>query len=172
MIHGTRTLRYYLLSGSANLEPFGIFGSQQITWQGYQVTFYVLGTSHAVALDRRGPAFTELLSCAPEVQARPVHESAVDALQVVSRTIGDIHYRCRLTLFDLTDENDLDGEFEEGNILAHNFDPAGGSDQPVTRIGWSAGAAQLLVETLHTYPEEGRGVRSQSLFRPPETSCP
>ena len=153
----------------SDLEPFEIFGSKQLTWQGAQVTFYVLGTSHAVTVGRGGAAFTELLSCAPEAQARPVYESAVDAVQVVSRTIGDIHYRCRLALFDLTDENGLDREFAEENTLAHNFDPAGGSDQPITRIGWCADDAQLLVHTLHTYPEEGRGVRSQSLFLPRET---
>ena len=34
----------------------------------------------------------------------------------------------------------------------------------MTRIGWRADDATLSVETVHTYPHEGCGVRSESRF--------
>jgi hypothetical protein len=36
----------------------------------------------------------------------------------------------------------------------------------VTRIGWRVRPSLLEVETLHTYPEQGMGVRSDSSFEP------
>ena len=35
---------------------------------------------------------------------------------------------------------------------------------PVTRMGWQMEDGLLRVETVHTYPEEGRGVRSWTTF--------
>lgn len=35
----------------------------------------------------------------------------------------------------------------------------------MTRIGRRTGDRTLSVETLHAYPHEGRGVRSESVFR-------
>ena len=36
---------------------------------------------------------------------------------------------------------------------------------PVTRIGWGLDDGNLNIETVHTYPDEGRGVRSLTCFR-------
>jgi hypothetical protein len=37
---------------------------------------------------------------------------------------------------------------------------------PITRIGWRFAEDSLLIETIHTYPEEGRGLRSLTRFTP------
>ena len=36
---------------------------------------------------------------------------------------------------------------------------------PLTCIGWSQPPSRLIVETVHTYPEEGRGACSRTYFR-------
>lgn len=41
---------------------------------------------------------------------------------------------------------------------------AGVRSLPVTRIGWRFANNQLLIETVHTYPEEGLGLRSLTRF--------
>lgn len=50
----------------------------------------------------------------------------------------------------------LQGRFEE--TLSHEF-PATAESIPITRIGWNAGR-MLYIQTIHTYPQEGLGVRS------------
>ena len=126
----TKGLHYYLLSGAANLEPFRIFKSQQIDWHDRTVTFYVLGTSHAVALGQGDRAFTELLSCAPATQTRVLEESGVDAPYLVSRTIGDVIYTCDLRLIDLATENGLGEERADEHMLSHTFDPVERAGEP------------------------------------------
>ena len=37
---------------------------------------------------------------------------------------------------------------------------------PMTRLGWRATQGALTIETIHTYPEEGRGVRSVTVWTP------
>ena len=37
-------------------------------------------------------------------------------------------------------------------------------EAPVTRIGWRIEPASLVVETVHSYPEQEMGVRSRSRF--------
>ena len=38
-----------------------------------------------------------------------------------------------------------------------------------TRIGWRTTDSQLLVETVHTYPEEAAGIRSRTCLWLPRT---
>ena len=62
-------------------------------------------------------------------------------------------------LFPLEEGDALRGDFAPANCLAVAFDASSGGMAPWTRIGWRAAGGPLQVETVHTYPEEGRGVR-------------
>ncbi len=166
MMHSVSTLRYYLVKGRADLRALRIFNSRQVVWSGHPVTFCVLGTSHAVIVgcDRWG--FTELLSCVPPVECGEVLEHTLArSARAVRRTVGRVAYSCSLTLCELTEAGQLKGCFERGDMLELTYETAANDPQPaVTRIGWRVTPSVLSVETVHTYPGEGHGIRSQSVF--------
>ena len=84
---------------------------------------------------------------------------------VIARTIDNLRYDCRLSPFELDGDDRLHGAFSSADQLTFTYAVDHGAEEPMTHIGWRAGEAALMVETLHTYPLEGRGVRSESTFR-------
>ena len=166
VIQSAATLRYFLLEGRARLEPLRVFDSRRVEWQGGVVTFCVLGTSHAVLVELRDTALTELLTCAArDLEAPVLDQRAVRSASAIARTIDQLHYDCRLSPFELDGDDRLCGAFATADQLAFTYDVDLGSEEPMTHIGWRADDATLVVETLHTYPHEGRGIRSESTFR-------
>ena len=166
MIHSAATLRYFLLEGRARLEPLRVFDSRRVEWRGRVVTFCALGTSHAVLVELGDTALTELLTCAGgDLQARVLEHRAASSDCVISRTIATLRYACRLSPFALDGGDRLRGAFSSADQLTFRYGVDHGAEEPMTLIGWRADDATLSVETLHTYPREGRGVRSESTFR-------
>ena len=115
VVHSAATLRYFLLDGRARLEPLRVFDSRRVTWRGRLVTFYALGTSHAVVVELGEMALTELLTCHAGTHAATVLEQrAASSDWSVSRTIERLRYDCRLSPFA------LDSTLEQ--INGDNFD--------------------------------------------------
>ena len=164
--HSAATLRYFLLEGRARLEPLRVFDSRQVEWRGRVVTFYALGTSHAVLVELGDTALTELLTCAVgDLQAGVLEHRAASSDCVISRTIDTLRYACRLSPFELDGSDRLRGAFSSADQLTFAYGVDHGAEEPMTHIGWRTDDATLSVETLHTYPHEGRGVRSESVFQ-------
>ena len=166
VIHSAATLRYFLLDGRARLEPLRVFVSKRVEWQGRVVTFCALGTSHAVVVELGDTALTELLTCAAgDLDARVLEQRAASSDCVIGRTIDNLRYDCRVSPFELDGGDRLRGAFSSVDRLSCRYGVDHEDEEPMTRIGWRADDATLVVETLHTYPHEGRGVRSETTFR-------
>ncbi len=164
-IQSVATLRYFLLDGHARLEPLRVFGSRRVRWGDRVVTLYVLGTSHAVLVEQGDLALTELLTCATgDLDARVLEHRNASSEWSVVRTIDTLQYDCRLSLFPLERTDRLRGAFSRADQLAFHYGSKYGTEAPLTRIGWRVDNATLLVETVHTYPQDGCGVRSESRF--------
>ena len=164
--HSAATLHYFLLAGRPRLEPLRVFDSRRVPWAGRVVTFYVLGTSHAVLVEQDDTALTELLTCAAgDLGAQALERRTATSDSLVVRTVDHLRYDCRLSPVELDGADRLRGDFASADQLAVNYEAAHGAAEPMTHIGWRVAEAALLVETLHTYPHEGRGVRSESTFR-------
>jgi hypothetical protein len=165
MHHSASTLCYRLLDGLPCLEPFRILAAQTVAWRSWRTTFYVLGASHAVCLHREDAQITELLTCLPPDRTIPaLAELAADAVRETCIDLRGLTCRVRLTPFALTEGDALRESFAEANQLAISYPASHGEPTPITRLGWRITGGQLSVETVHTYPEEGRGVRSRTLF--------
>lgn len=172
LIHSAASLRYFLIEGRARLEPLRVFDSRRAAWAGHAVTFYALGTSHAVLVELEDIALTELLTCASgDIDARVIEQRAAGSDWSVSGRVDRLRYDCRLSRFALDGTNFLRGAFAPGDRLVFSYRVEGSPEEPVTHIGWRTDARTLAVETLHTYPHEGRGVRSESVFRIVSPSC-
>ncbi len=164
--HSVATLRYFLLEGRPRLAPLRVLDSRRVPWGRRAVTFCALGTSHAVLVERDGAALTELLTCAAgDLQARVIRQMAAGSNWSLSCTVDGLRCDCRLSRFDLAGKERLRGGYADTDRLVFGYGVEGGSDEPMTHIGWRTGDRTLSVETLHTYPHEGRGVRSESVFR-------
>ena len=165
-IHSASILRYLLLSGRTPLEPLRIFECRRVKWLDHWVTFYALGTSHAICFEYGNTALTELLTCVPTaVQGHVLEHGGEHFPHTVSRTFDTVSYRCRLTRFDLCGGDGLEGEFSKEDRITFKYDVEGKLEEPITHIGWRGRQNTLSVETVHTYPHEGQGVRSQSTFK-------
>ena len=165
-IHSASTLRYLLVSGRTPLEPLRIFECRRVKWLDHWVTFYALGTSHAICFEYGDTALTELLTCVPTaVQGHVLEHGGEQFPHTVSRTFDTVSYSCRLTRFDLCGGDGLEDAFSKENRITFKYDVEGKLEEPITHIGWRGRQNTLSVETVHTYPHEGQGVRSQSTFK-------
>lgn len=166
VIHSASTLRYFLLSGRTPLEPLRIFECRRVTWLTHRITFYALGTSHAIRFEHGDAALTELLTCAPAaVQGHVLEHGGEHLPYTVSRAFDNLIYHCRVTPFDLLCGPDgLQGAFSSDDQITFKYHVEGKLEEPITHIGWRGGENTLSVETVHTYPHEGQGVRSKSTF--------
>lgn len=160
-------LRYALIRGSVCLEPLRVLQCRAIPVCGWTVGLFVLGASHAVTLTRGEDALTELLTCLPDAApgAAPLFRTGIPATGTLSRAL-QAHPGClvevELNRFAL-DGDELRGEFGADCRLTQAF-PTTRLGTPHTRIGWRVTAGGVEVETMHSYPEEGRGVRSRTRF--------
>jgi hypothetical protein len=78
--------------------------------------------------------------------------------------VDNLNCRVSLAPFDLAHGDILQGDYSDECRLEVSFPLPCAGAEPVTRIGWRVGRASLMIETVHSYPEEGRGVRSFSRF--------
>jgi hypothetical protein len=162
--HRADELCFLLVRGRADLHRLRIFNSREIVWRGRRTVFYILGTSHAVSVEGRSQVeVLELLSCSPVAGAHEVlATSRVDTPYSVSTTVDDLRYECDVTPFALDGWTDRFAHtFPVSDHLRFAYGSLSGGSAPLTCVGWRANE-ELRVETVHTYPEEGRGVRSQS----------
>jgi hypothetical protein len=164
--YGTTTLRYSLLTGPVALAPLRVLDSRFILWKGWRVTFYALGASHAVCLERGANRLTELLACAVGFGVGVlVGERRVEETTHLCLRAEGLVCEMQLIPFVLTAEAGRLQESDPNDRLEVAYPPYSDAVTPYTRIGWRVTAEALHVETVHTYPEEGRGVRSKTVFR-------
>jgi uncharacterized protein YbaR (Trm112 family) len=164
--YGLATLRYSLLTGPVELAPLRVLAFRCVRWKAWSVTFSVLGASHAVCLERGESRLTELLACAvgkgPSLAI--LQEDGVQKTNYCLHAEGLV-CEAEWLPFPLTEDAALSQQSAPENRLEVAYPPPAETATPYTRIGWHATAEALHVETVHTYPEEGRGVRSRTVFR-------
>lgn len=164
--YSTATLRYALLTGPVELAPLRVLATRCLEWRGWKVTFCVLGASHAVCLEQGKRRLTELLACASGPEAGvPVVGS--DGRQTTSLSMCSEGVVCDvvLTPFLLTADAGELQESDPAQRLEIAYPPAHDMATPYTRLGWRVANETLIIETVHTYPEEGRGIRSRTVLR-------
>ena len=179
--HSISALCYRVHFGLVDLAPLVIRQRCDFDWGHSRVTAYVLGASHAltVALPD-GREFTELLTCLPPRFA--LSQSETDSGSEwpvplfnhapVVQNIGGldgISGQVRLTRFSLVPGADrINADFPPENALHEAFSLSAG-ETAWTRIAWRTDGPHLRVETIHTYPDDGAGVRSTTCLRLPQT---
>lgn len=161
------TLRYRLLEGSVCLEPLRVLQARTVLWRDRQVTFSILGASHAVCIASSEETLTELLACAtPEGRLRVLLECPAIVPASFCHAAQGLLCRIHVETFALREGDRLQDQFSEQDQLAFAFptpDVDAVTDTPPwTRIGWRIESGALAIETVHTYPEAGQGVRSRT----------
>ena len=165
MQHRIENLCYQLVQGQVCLEPLRILARREIEWNGWIVAFHVLGASHAITLKRDGTSITELYTCASFATSVPVLAQSQGRLPVtLCPDVPVLDCRVRLERFSLLDGDALRLDVLEADSLAVTFPHASGDIPPITRLGWQVRERSLRIETIHTYPEEHCGVRSETVF--------
>ena len=164
--YGMAARRYRLLAGPVDLAPLRVLSSRCVQWRGWRVTFCVLGASHAVCLERGANRLTELLACAPADSAgAPLALRDADAQTALCLRAEGLVCDIQWAPFALSEETDRLAESAPESRLEVAYPASADVPTPYTRIGWRTTPEALCVETVHTYPEEGRGVRSRTVFR-------
>jgi hypothetical protein len=167
--HKLTALRYRLVAGDVELTPLRVLASRTLAWNDWRVTLHILGASHAVCLQRGDICLTELLTCLPPLATQNAlltldadthREDCLDA--------SGLSCRLRLQPFSLDDGDSLRHTPSETSLVQTFPTPYSllPTPCPITRLGWRFIGDSLLIETIHTYPEEGRGLRSLTRFTP------
>lgn len=158
------TLRYRILDGPVSLEPLKVLQTQCIAWGVWDVSFSVLGASHAVTLSCPDAEFAEVLACAcPDGPISAVVDVPGAIPSQPLALVHGVQVRCRIDRFTLADGDDLSFRVPPDSRLDRPFPPVDGHI-PFTRIGWRIDGSALMVETVHTYPEDNAGVRTNTEF--------
>lgn len=160
----TSHLRYRLLEGSVSLEPLRILAAHALEWRQWRVTFTILGASHAIRLEKGGLLLTELLACAEPTGSGRVLAQVAEFPGTACYAAEGLLCRATLTPFPLEGDDRLQGDFAMERQLAVAYPTLPQGETPLTRLGWQATDRRLRVETVHTYPEERRGIRSLTVF--------
>jgi len=165
-IYRVGELRYFLIAGETSwLEGLRIIGSKQRVWANREVTFYALGASHALSVRHGDSQVTELLSCRGSFrQDQCLAEMAASEPFEVSTVVHEMRYSFRLTIHSLLGDDVLLGRYPDEDEITVAYPRQEKFATPVTRIGWMIGSHALRLETLHTYPEECGGVRTESVI--------
>ena len=163
--HSVDNLCYQLIEGKVCLEPLRVLTEREIVWQGLRVGFFILGASHAVTLAGNGVYIAELLTCLPQtVTESLLAQCAANRPMTLCPNVPDMTCRVQIAPFTLTENYHLNLSAAETETLTFAYPFLSGQETPLTRLGWRVVAASLHIETIHTYPEEGRGVRSETVF--------
>ncbi len=167
MFHSSFDLRYLLLSGPVSLTRFRVLQSHHLEWREFHLGFYVLAVSHALCIKSGDRQVTEFLSCASaDADAGVIAEASVaDLPWEVTKRVLNLEYSCRITSISGTEDDRFHGAFEDRNQMTAAYPILPGYATPFTRIGWGFDHAGITVETIHTYPQENRIVRSESVVR-------
>ena len=166
MQHRIENLCYQLVQGRVCLEPLRILARREMVWNGWRVAFHVLGASHAIIIEQDDICITELFTCAPVTTAVPVLSRSEGMLPVT--LCPDVPgFGCRVSLerFALVTGDALRLDAPQANALTVKFPHASGSIAPITRVSWKRTKNILRIETIHTYPEEHSGVRSETVLQ-------
>ena len=166
MQHRIANLCYQLVQGRVCLEPLRILARREIVWKDWRVTFHVLGASHAVTLEKGDICITELFTCAPVTTAVPVLAQSEGKLPM--RLCPDVRgFDCRVKLerFALVVEDALRLDAPQANTLTVEFPHTSGDIAPITRLNWKITGSVLRINTIHTYPEEHAGARSETVLQ-------
>ena len=178
--HCLRDLRYRLTTGLISLRPLRVLAEREMRWRDWRVRFLALGTSHAVVLERGEERLTELLSCAAPLENANCLCLLEAGAEFAALSASAFGLDCRVALepFSLDAGDSLQTVFAADSQMRIAYPSSqtqgayaaasGASDEltPVTRIGWRVSPQELFIETVHTYPQEGRGLRSRSRFVP------
>jgi hypothetical protein len=156
-IQSLENLTLHLLQGTASLEPLRVLDMRSMVWCGWGVTLMVLGTSHALHFQKGTQHWMEILTCvAPKRSENLILEAQGGETGSYEQELCGLRWNITLTPFELRGSDTLEGVFEETLTATY---PSTTTQSPLTQIGWQRDQT-LIVETLHTYPEEGRGVRT------------
>lgn len=162
-------LFYCLIDGPVDLNPLRVLKTREAEWASWSVRLHVLGASHAIEFRRDAECVTELLTCLRHATApAPLLGLQSDVQCSACATIRGLCCRVTLTPFSLLDGDALLASYCDQQRLDVAFPFEGPQTAAVTRIGWHNAGADFVVETVHSYPEEGLGVRSLTMFRDEE----
>ena len=166
MQHCIENLCYQLVQGRVCLEPLRILARREVAWNGWVVAFHVLGASHAVTLERGDICITELFTCTPVVTAAPVVAQSEGELPMqLCPDVPGLHCRVKLERFALVVGDALRLDAPQANTLTVKFPSVSGDIAPITRLNWKITGNSLRIKTIHTYPEEHCGVRSETVLQ-------
>jgi hypothetical protein len=141
-----------------------VLTSRSFRWSGRDVTVFILGASHAVRIERGGDAVTELLSCAPvKADESVLREAAVDEPEPICACLYGLAIQSCISLTEIS-RSPAALRMDCSGSLSRAYPNRADGPSPLTQVGWRIDGDRLCVETLHTYPEEGRMVRTTTIF--------
>ncbi len=168
--HCIGSLRYRLMAGEISLEPLHILKTHKLTWHDWHVQFFVLGASHAVCLTRNQTHITELLTCLPPAgNPKPLYETTIEQCHQKILHAEDLRWEIHLWECKI-EQFEKQSPLISASSLQVEFPALHPAEKPLTRINWLVHRDMLLIETLHTYPNQGRCVRSRTKIAPKQAA--
>ncbi len=178
-----KDLRFYLVQGNVDVTTLTILATDTVAWGERSVTMGILGASHFLSIAGcETPTLHEVFACAELDTFGPFLKSGpLGQLQAtVEIAVGTLAYTFtpRLVSWDAGEEElqqlidavvRAQGCANQIGLLFEFPATGSGSRRPYT-IVWGDAADELLVRTVHCYPNEATLVFTETRIRERTTS--
>lgn len=159
-------LHLYVLAGEPNIGQFEVIKQSTITTALGEIYFGILSESHFVSLKGQLLEITEICACTDGTfnSAPPINNKLMELPKTFTYSDKNWTYTFEQTKHSLKDTPAEINNHE--HTLTHVF-PTGdlGGPEPITVVGCTIMPTELLIESIHSYPNENIFVRTKSKFQ-------
>lgn len=166
-------LRLYLSDGAADVSAFTIISEAHVETNTCKIHYGILTESHFVIIEHNHCILNEVLACSEIALNRADTYGIEDMLKKsFQRSCNDTSvYEFKLSVLDsnaaIHELHALREKRSEENThyLEHTFPTSSADEFPaVTEVYVSTTEKDILVQTVHTYPNEEKVIMSRSVF--------
>jgi hypothetical protein len=162
-------LRFYLVAGAVDVEPFTVIATRQLQWNHHKIEMGILGASHFLRIEcGDSDVLSEVFACAEVDLERSFIKSAPfsDLPAQVQVPFEGMRYRFspRLVCWEdgAAELCELRKQIAESSVerrtwgLEHQFPSLPGDDEtkPPLTLLWAKVGGQFTLKTAHCYPNE------------------
>ncbi len=163
ILQSVASMQYRLVSGQLDLSSLQVVEYAAFDWNSCDVEVFILGSSHAVTINSTMGSVTELLTCVAPLMD---HSQLICTLPVPCQLYQELPRHGINISSNITQENGLKTLPAIGadGCLMHTFPVVCTNSSPVTEVNWSMRDNSLIIQSLHTYPNEDLSIISNSCF--------
>jgi hypothetical protein len=158
-------MRLYLRGDIDCIDQFNIITENTFTLGDFHIRYGILAESHFVAMSSNKYSYTEICACTNGIFQSPslMQERVYQLQNEVGIENDQIEYRFKSKVIESIPDIEPDNK-QIGHSLLHVFAGKNEHGDAYTHVLVVANDNQLIIRSIHTYPNENKRVDTESVF--------